>query len=239
MAHHNRRAVLDRFIPRKIIPKRLRDLARFERALHVEYGWLRSWLLSRPVDARGEPVPWMTYPAIEFLRQFDFRSGAVLEWGAGYSTLWWAARARRVVSVETNAAWVARLRERAPANVEMITTAPTVQGAMRALNASEDTFDVIVVDNEAELRLTCCRSSVAKLKSGGILVLDNSDRAPRSAEVLRRAGLLQVDFIGFAPASVLPRATSVFFNGPSSLRPWGERQPSPGVAQPDAPWPGA
>lgn len=62
----------------------------------------RSSLRAAPVDAQGRPVPWYTFPMISFLEAKKFDGCEVLEFGAGYSTLWWANRAKHVLSFEAN-----------------------------------------------------------------------------------------------------------------------------------------
>lgn len=223
----------------RLAPTKLKKLVYFERGIHERYGWLRSMLASVPIDAEGRPLPWITYPAIDFLRQLDFREKTVLEWGAGHSTLWWADRARSVASIETDPGWCRKLRARLPPNVKLVEVAPSLSASLDAFTSLREEFDVIVVDNEASFRPACSRASLRKLRAGGIVVLDNSDRAPISASILREAGLLQVDFTGFAPSNVFAQSTSVFFDRCCDLRPLGGVQPHPSVAQPSGPWPDA
>jgi hypothetical protein len=51
------------------------------RTLWFDYAHLRSAVKGQPVNARGEPVPWYTYPAIDYLRQLDFSDKTVFEYG--------------------------------------------------------------------------------------------------------------------------------------------------------------
>src|SRR5205085_491303 len=76
-------------------------------------------------------------------------------------------------------------------------------------------------------RLKCARRALAKLREGGLIVLDNSDWLPESARVLRQAGLIQVDMSGFAPISGHPQTTSLFFHRAFAFAPRGPRQPLP------------
>src|SRR5690348_13647527 len=78
----------------------------------VDSGHWRSSLLCQSVDRAGRPLPWITYPAMEFLDSFDWNGVDVLEWGAGNSTLWWIERGARLFSVEHDAGWVAELQRR-------------------------------------------------------------------------------------------------------------------------------
>jgi hypothetical protein len=63
-------------------------------------GHWKSSLRTVAQAADGTPLPWYTYPAIDFLTQRDFSGKNVLEFGGGQSTLWWSARARSVLTIE-------------------------------------------------------------------------------------------------------------------------------------------
>ena len=54
----------------------------------VNYGFFKSVLRRASIDRRGLPIPWYTYPAIDFLVQIDFSDKTVFEYGCGNSTLW-------------------------------------------------------------------------------------------------------------------------------------------------------
>ena len=75
-------------------------------------GHFRSSLQARSVDRNGNPIPWYTYPAVDFLGGKDFTGKRVLEFGAGHSTLWWMTRAAEVVGIEGSEAWVRILQNK-------------------------------------------------------------------------------------------------------------------------------
>src|SRR5262249_26730817 len=89
---------------------------RLYRILSFDYGYLRSAAGMRSVDASGNPLPWITYPAIEYLRQLDLSDKAVFEYGCGGSTIFWSRVARRVDSVEDNEAFCREVWPALPAN---------------------------------------------------------------------------------------------------------------------------
>jgi hypothetical protein len=212
---------------------RYRPLLQLQHGLLFQYGWLRSWWRQRPVDGDGNPLPWLTYPAIDFLAQFDFTDAAVFEWGSGFSTLWWAGRCKRIVTVESNAKWIAYIRPLLPASVELVETKRDAAAEVAALNGR---FDVFVIDNHGPFRWRCAEAAAANLAPGGFIILDNSDQCLKACAVLRDAGLTQVDFTGFAPGNAYAQTTSVFFRGSYRFKARGE-QPSPSCAQPNAAWP--
>ena len=61
-----------------------------------------SSLRSKAIDVSGNPLPWYTYPAIDFLAARRFDGKTVLEFGGGQSTLWWSPRTRHVTTIEAD-----------------------------------------------------------------------------------------------------------------------------------------
>jgi hypothetical protein len=198
------------------------------KTLWFAYGHLNSVRSETALDAAGAPVPWYTYPAIEFLKQFDFSTRTVFEYGAGNSTLFWAQRAAYVVSVEDNDEWYEQLRTRVPPNCTLLHE-PDLQRYATVVTRFPDRFDVMVIDGPARglTRLKCAFASLKQLRPGGLIILDNSDWLPESARVLREADLLQVDFSGFAPIVAGTQTTSFFFHRECRLVPRTGRQPLP------------
>ncbi len=82
-------------------------------------GWDRS-LNDGPVDAAGQPIPWITYPALEVLEQLVRPNFRVFEFGCGNSSLWWAARTSEVVSVDHDENWVQHIGARKPENLTLV-----------------------------------------------------------------------------------------------------------------------
>lgn len=217
---------------------RHRPLVQLQRGLLFQYGWLKSWWRRRPVDTAGKPLPWLTYPAIDFISQFDFSDASVFEWGSGYSTLWWAERCRRIVTVESNVKWVAYIKPLLPTAVEFIVSSFDVEAEVAALTGlTERHFDVFVIDNHGPFRWRCAEVAASNLAAGGFVILDNSDQCPKACMVLRDAGLTQVDFTGFAPGNAYAHTTSIFFRGGYRFKAHGT-QPHRSRAQPNPAWPG-
>jgi hypothetical protein len=213
-----------------------RPAVKAARILWFDYAHLKSAARGRPVDAQGNPVPWYTYPAIEYLRQLDFTDQSVFEYGSGQSTLFWAAKAARVVSVEDDEKWHATLISRLPGNCELILE-PDLSAYPDVIHRYGE-FDVIVVDGAARgrTRLKCSQAAVSHLRSGGLIILDNSDWLPASARFLRESGLLQVDMTGLVPGNANTQATSLFFRRDFVPRPRFDRLPSPGAGAADKNW---
>jgi hypothetical protein len=235
--------VRPRFITSFLVPKALRagGVARstVQIVSHIlnDYGWLRSMKHGRSVDAQGEPIPWFTYPANDFIKQLDLSDLSVFEYGSGYSTLFWAKRCKNIVSIEFDKGWFQELSSLAPSNAELIFSPRDVETYVNQI-AHRGMFDVIVIDGTGESRLPCCRIAPNHLAKRGLIILDNSDLWPESAAALRGAGLIQADFTGLAPLSSHWHTTSVFFSRQYDIQPLNGRQPHKSAAQPAQPWPG-
>lgn len=175
-------------------------------------GWFRSVRERAPVDREGNPIPWYSYPAIEFLRPRIRPDLTVFEYGCGNSTLWWANRAAQVHSIEHDGSWYERMSSRIPSNVTLrhVPLDPPDHYA-RALLEAGGKFDVVVIDGRE--RVECARVSADGLTEGGIVVFDNSDR-PEYSEgyaALASRGFRRLDFVGMTPIAAIRVATSVFY----------------------------
>lgn len=177
--------------------------------LLVDHGYLRAVRAGSPIDHDGNPLPWYTYGAIEYLSSLDFRGRRVFEFGAGNSTLFWEQRAAEVVSVETDPEWFERIAPRVDATTTSVHLCHD-RDAYVAEIARHDPFDVIVVDGL--WRKPSAKAALDALAPGGIIVLDNADWFPYSYAVLRDAGLIPVDFHGAGPVTRYSWTTSVFLH---------------------------
>lgn len=179
-------------------------------------GHWHSSLASRARTASGDPLPWYTYPAIDFLAQRDFAERHVLEFGGGQSTLWWAQRAFRVTTIEEDGAWYRSLRARMPGNVDLHhvpvdRSSRSVEAVRAVLEAgARRTFDVIAIDGHLRRELTAMAFSY--LAPGGLLLFDNAEGYGFWEELQGRT-CRRVDFYGFAPGVSKRHCTSLVFVG--------------------------
>jgi hypothetical protein len=189
-------------------------------AFSLYSGHARSSFRGRAVDREGAPLPWYTDPAVDLLRAKDFSDCRVLEFGAGQSTLWWAARAREVVTFEDDPTWCAELAPLLPANVHLYRVRPN-RTAMADALGKEARFDIAVVDGLD--RFEAAQLAIEFLADEGAILFDDSDGhwGPPPTypiiDLLRDAGFLRIDFYGYAPGVVLPHCTSLFFRGSCRL----------------------
>lgn len=181
-------------------------------------GHFKSSFRRAAVSPKGDPLPWYTFPCIDFLRLRDFSGRSVLEFGGGQSSAWWGSRASSVVTFEGDRAWYERIRSRMPSNVDLRLVAggtpetrmEEIRSALQAMGDRK--FDVIVIDGldrRLLVPLACER-----LAGGGIIICDNAE-GYGFHEAMRGRGLSRVDFYGHAPGVILPHCTAIAFFGGS------------------------
>lgn len=151
--------------------------------------------------------PWLTYDVIDFLKKNVNKTSKVFEYGGGGSTLFFVPRAAEVVTVEHNKDWFAILSKMVQeknyknwrgsfhlaekgdlvSNPEKGNPDHYSSGDAESKGFNykayvthidqfaDGYFDFVLVDGRS--RSSCIKHSVSKLKKGGFLILDNSDRA--------------------------------------------------------------
>ena len=185
------------------------------------------------VDRDGNPIPWYTYPAIEYLSQFDYSKKKIFEFGCGNSSLFWALRAQKVVSVEDNLKWFEKWQKEF--NHPHLSVIWRDEGEIyeNAILETDEKQDVIIIDGKR--RFQCAETALKRLNNGGMIILDDSDRINTSEEykkavaILRDANLLQVDFYGFCPMNNYTKTTSVFFDRTFDFKSQFDVQPINGL----------
>jgi hypothetical protein len=139
--------------------------------------------------------PWMSQRAVRFLDRVLGPDMMGFEWGSGRSTLWFGRRLSRLISIESDPTWYERtqrkLRQRRLSTVECHlipldhpmseptrAVYPIMPRYVAAVHAVGD-LDLAVIDGH--YRQACVLASLAKLKPGGYLLIDNTDWLPIEA----------------------------------------------------------
>lgn len=146
---------------------------------------VRYWVWER----RNPDKPWLTPGAVLFLEAALTPDMTAVEFGSGRSTGWFAARVGRLTSVEHHRGWydkvAAVLAASRRANVDYRhvpldhpEAEPERPGYdplpayVRVLDDFADgSVDLVVVDGH--YRSACTRAAAAKLKPGGLLLVDD------------------------------------------------------------------
>ena len=150
----------------------------------------------------NKPAPWLSPTSILFFKKYLEKDMVGAEFGSGSSTLFFAPRISKLYSVEHNEEWYHLINEKLTGlNCSNVDYRFVVQNDksdfvddvfdleekrdfeirrdyvnyFRALNDIQDhSLDFAIVDGRA--RTECCHEILPKIKKGGILILDNSER---------------------------------------------------------------
>jgi hypothetical protein len=205
-----------RGVAAKVVGKDSEHLSRF----HSRRGDLcnPSDLLTIPVLVwsrlvrKSKNTPWMAPAAVKHLGQLLSAEDVVLELGSGASTAWYARRARRVVSLEPDLSWAARVRV-ALANHP---NAEVRVGSVEQLFAAaflEVRPTVLIVDHSDEPRFSRTDAIRLALNDGALprlVVLDDSDRTLYRPALDVLGGWSMSRFTGFLDKPMRLTETTVF-----------------------------
>ncbi len=136
-------------------------------------GYYRSTFKMAPVDRHGQPIPWYTYPAIDFLKYRDYADRLILEFGGGHSTLWWAERAEHVVSFEGDQDWYQEIHGSMPDNVNLFyVSTENKANNIKLINDSltnlpYSKYDVVIIDEVADFARSLRGKMPLAIATGG------------------------------------------------------------------------
>ena len=181
----------------------------------INTGHFISSLKRVSLNKNREPIPWLTYPAIDFLADKNFKNASILEIGGGNSTLWWGARALNVLTFDENEIWVDKLRKKIKGNTELIFVGvdrdTQKEFVSKVLLSRNQKFDVVIIDGMNRKALYVLALDWVKLS--GCIITDNSDKKDYRDvwPEANTSGFMRVDFYGLAPGTLYPHCTSIHF----------------------------
>jgi hypothetical protein len=194
-------------------PRKLRSLLSFGiKGYLAETGWINAFNTKSPVDLTGEPIPWVSYSFIDFIKERISKNHIVFEFGAGNSTLFYSKYAAKVVSVEHDKAWLEKIKLSMPQNSTIIYTELEYNGDYcRVPLNNKQKFNIIIVDGRD--RVNCCKNCLDALTEDGVVVLDDSEREQYTEAItfLTDKGFKHLSFSGISPGFFYRKATSVFY----------------------------
>lgn len=143
--------------------------------LHGNYPSLKYKLATTPVD---RILPWLTYPAIEAILDFDLSAYNYYEFGAGMSTLFFAFKGCSVVSVESDPSFIQLLRTSSGDKMHKINFFSTVTEGFDILRRSSSKPSIILVDGDRFSRKPTFDFAINWLiqsEAPSIIIIDDSD----------------------------------------------------------------
>lgn len=202
---------------------------------------LGLWYLSRQKDyLLKHRIPWLTFDAVPMIEGFVRPGMNIFEYGSGSSTLWWSKLGANVISIEHDEHWFNVLNHyilptdniqlqlvQADAVAQNMSAAPddpygyrtrhhgfenaTFKAYASSIDGYPDShFHVILVDGQA--RPSCIRHAIPKLRSGGLLIVDNANVDTYLAKTMPfLRALRRVSVRGLAPIDGALSQTDLYF----------------------------
>ena len=199
--------------------------------------WIRSLLPGH--TPLTDQVPWITFKAREWLESYLKLNMSVFEYGSGGSTIFLSKRVNRLISVEHDKGWYSCvssvLSEEGISNCEYILCEPeknisgetlfrgcrsyaskdkeyagtSFEDYVKSIEKHPDeSFDLVIVDGRA--RSSCLYHAISKIRLGGYLMLDNSERQEYNDAISLLADCRRRDFFGLGPRCLYLWQTSVW-----------------------------
>jgi len=200
-------------------PKRLKMLMSFNHKGYLkDIGWFNSFDSMAPVDGERNPIPWVTYSFIDFIKERIKKHHSVFEFGSGNSTFFYAKHAGLVISVEHDKQWFDKISGKKPENAEMIFCDLVRDGDYCRMPLKlEEKFDVIIVDGRD--RVNCCKQAIGAVSDEGVIVLDDSEREfyQEGIKFLKSKGFKELSLSGISPGLFYRKSTSVFYRADNCL----------------------
>lgn len=179
-------------------------------------GWKKSFLEGIPQDENGNYLPWMTYPAIEFLQKNINKNQRIFEFGCGASTIFFAKKAKEVIAIETNEKWKNFIEEKLSkenlsAKITLMADGIDNQSYETFPQKDEEKFDFIIIDSIK--RFPCAINAVNALKENGKIILDDSQRQnyQKIFDFFAKNNFQKIDFAGIEPGKLKLKKTTIFF----------------------------
>jgi hypothetical protein len=209
-------APLKRYLPRPVADL-LRSSVTAIAAPPLHYfrsGHFRSAFARRAVDRAGGPLPWYTYPCIDFLAGRRFEGCRVLEFGGGQSTLWWSERSAEVIVIDDSPQWAEEIAgaHRPNVAVRVVTSIDMRESLAQTLDRLAEwpgkRFDIVAIDGLT--RGWLAPAAIERLAEGGAIICDNANGFS-IFEGFVGSDLRRVDFHGAQPGLIDLGVTSIFF----------------------------
>jgi Methyltransferase domain len=155
--------------------------------------------------------PWMTPSAVRELRDSLTSSMSLLELGSGVSTAWYADRVGRVVSIEPEAEWAAKVQLQLAGRANCELRQASVEDELRRVILTEDHFDVVIIDFDEHYGFTRPEAvELAKSVATRIVVLDDSDRPEYAAADASMSGWQAYRFPGMKSVPLIATETTIY-----------------------------
>ena len=184
-----------------------------------ETGWTKSAIEGKPVDKDGNPLPWISIPTIEILKEKNLSELFVFEYGSGFSTIWFSEKVKKIVSIEHDKNWFniinsALIKNK---NCDIIFKNLKYGGEYSKEIKKYNNIDIVIIDGRD--RTNCLLNSVSQLSEKGIIILDDSQREnyQKAIEEVKKTGFKTLNLVGMNVGRPMKKITTIFYREKNCL----------------------
>lgn len=141
--------------------------------LNSEYSHQNTAKLWSSENVDGDSIPWVSYPAIEYLSQLNLKGKCTFELSSGKFSFFFAKRGFHIISIVSDQEWFNKIQPDLLPNQELYLKSDNVVEYVNSIRSSESKFDIIIIDGL--LRHGCAQEAVHHLSEYGMIILDNYD----------------------------------------------------------------
>lgn len=180
-------------------------------------GFFTSFYRSFPTDTKDQPIPWMNYSVIYFLRSKLNKKLTLFEYGSGGSTIFYMNLVKKVCSLEHNEVFFDFMKESYPQIKDSLFFEGSKELYPKAILNFENLFDVIVIDGIQ--RCECLDFALECLSPTGIIIFDDTDRKSywKKIESLLEENFKELTFVGIKPCGISFAQTTIIYRSENCL----------------------
>jgi predicted O-methyltransferase YrrM len=148
---------------------------------HHTLNYIKAKIRLLIFQKRRPNLPWLSLNSIDIIDQLIKTSDVGMEFGSGRSTAWLAGKCKNLTSIEHNKEWYTKVTQMTKhlGNIELLLLSATKDSSIpeyiSPLHSKNDlSLDFIL--NDGKLRDLVALNAIAKLKNGGLLIIDNAER---------------------------------------------------------------
>lgn len=200
------------FVLSKLLsPLDFRLLGFKERGYLFDIGWFKTGN-GLHVDEEEEYIPQFSYPFLEILKNKISNKMSVLEFGIGFSSIYFAKHCKSITIVEHDPTWAKKIGDLLTNN-STILLEENLDNYLAPLKKDDSVYDIVIIDGIGYLRNMCAEASLDKISDKGIIIFDDTERSEYNEAIdkIIAKGFKRLDFWGIAPGAFNNRCTSIFY----------------------------
>jgi 16S rRNA G966 N2-methylase RsmD len=179
-------------------------------------GHFWSAMAGKSMDSNRNPIPMLTYPALEVLASMDLAKVSILEFGSGQSSIYFDQRVKKLTSIESSPQWARYVRNNTSSKVNLYVCPEKKDFKLVQKKIVNKQFDIVLIDGvpyKGGDRMEAANLTLNLANNPKLVIVDNSDlrQCLPIINAFEINNYIRADFIGYSPKAYHKQSTSFFF----------------------------